>query len=62
MKRGMLMGRAVLGGLALGLGLALVLITFKVIAFGTKTPYIVLAVCFVGRILLEVAVGRRNTA
>jgi hypothetical protein len=62
MKRGMLLGRAVLGGLALGLGLAVVLIVYKVIAFGTKTPFLVVAVCLIARLLLEVAVGRRNTA
>jgi hypothetical protein len=36
--------RAILGGVFLGLGAALLLVNFKVIALGTNAPYLVFAV------------------
>ena len=36
--------RAVFGGVFLGLGVALLLINFKVIALGTNAPYVVLVI------------------
>ena len=36
--------RAILGGVFFGLGLALLLVDFKVIAFGTLAPYVVFGI------------------
>lgn len=36
--------RAIVGGICFGLGLALLLVNFKVVALGTLAPYLVFAV------------------
>jgi hypothetical protein len=45
--------RAILGGIFLGLGLALLLVNFKVIAFGTLAPVVV---CGIG-VVVGVAIA-----
>jgi uncharacterized membrane protein YedE/YeeE len=45
--------KAIVGGLLFGLGLALLLINFKVIALGTTVPYVV----FVIGVIIGVVVG-----
>ncbi len=45
--------RAILGGVFLGLGVALLLVNFKVIALGTNAPYIV----FVVGVIVGVAIA-----
>ena len=50
--------RAVVGGLLTGLGLALLLVVYKVVAFGTMAPFVVVAVCLVLRVALAFVLGR----
>jgi len=45
--------RAIFGGILFGLGLALLLINFKVIALGTNAPYVV----FVIGVVVGVVIG-----
>lgn len=45
--------RAIFGGILFGLGLALLLINFKVIALGTNAPYVV----FVIGVVIGVVIG-----
>lgn len=48
--------RATLSGLLLGIGLALLLISFSVIALGTMTPFVVMGLCTVLGLVLSFVV------
>jgi hypothetical protein len=55
--------RGLFGGLLFGLGLALALISFAVIALGTLTPWVVVGLCTVFGVLLGLVMpARRKSA